>query len=47
MTEKRNLEQETISADKSPELREVIKALIRGHKFTAALLEKVLRGESI
>jgi hypothetical protein len=47
MTEKSSVKQEAILTNKSPEVREVIKALIRGLKFTIALLEKVLRGEPV
>ncbi len=30
-----------------PHIRQMIKALIRGFKFTVSLLEKVLKGEPI
>jgi len=47
ITGKSSSEEDTILAAKSPELREVVKALIRGLKFTTALLEKVLKGEPV
>jgi len=31
----------------SPETKQLIKALIRGMKFTVSLLEKVLKGEEV
>jgi len=31
----------------SPDVRRLVKALIRGLKFTVSLLEKVLKGEEV